>query len=80
MKKMFASLLALSSILVGCGGKDDGDKKDDSKKNTIVMITDKGTIEDKSFNQGTWEGIKAYGTETGAKTEYIKPTDGTTQA
>ena len=55
-------------------------KKDDSKKNTIVMITDKGTIEDKSFNQGTWEGIKAYGTETGAKTEYIKPTDGTTQA
>ena len=80
MKKMFASLLALSMILVGCGGNDDGDKKDDSKKNTIVMITDKGTIEDKSFNQGTWEGIKAYGTETGAKTEYIKPTDGTTQA
>ena len=62
---MFASLLALSMILVGCGGNDDGDKKDDSKKNTIVMITDKGTIEDKSFNQGTWEGIKAYGTETG---------------
>ena len=80
MKKMFASLLSLSMILVGCGGNDDGDKKDDSKKNTIVMITDKGTIEDKSFNQGTWEGIKAYGTETGAKTEYIKPTDGTTQA
>ncbi len=27
MKKMFASLLALSMILVGCGGNDDGDKK-----------------------------------------------------
>lgn len=82
MKKMFASLLALSMVLVGCGS---GGEKEESKteakdKSVIVMITDKGTIEDKSFNQGTWEGIEAYGKETGATTKYIRPADGTTQA
>lgn len=82
MKKVLASLLALSMMLVGCGSSGNDDKTDagDNAKKTIVMITDKGTIEDKSFNQGTWEGIEAYGKETGARTEYIKPTDGTTQA
>jgi basic membrane protein A len=26
----------------------------------IALVTDVGSIDDKSFNQGTWEGIKAY--------------------
>jgi basic membrane protein A len=30
-------------------------------------VTDVGGIDDKSFNQGTWEGIKAYGVETKQK-------------
>lgn len=77
MKKMFASLLALSLMLVGCGG----DSKGSDDTMNIVMITDKGTIEDKSFNQGTWEGIKAYAeaNKDKVKADYIKPTDGTTQ-
>ena len=26
----------------------------------IAMVTDIGTIDDKSFNQGTWEGLVAF--------------------
>lgn len=43
----------------------------------IAMITDKGDIDDKSFNQGTWEGIKAYCEENGKTCQYYKPADAT---
>jgi basic membrane protein A len=45
----------------------------------VGMVTDSGTIDDKSFNQGTWEGIVKAGKELGVKTKYLKPT-GTTEA
>jgi len=45
----------------------------------VGMVTDAGTIDDKSFNQGTWEGILRAGTELGVETKYLKPT-GTTEA
>lgn len=76
MKKMFASLLALSMVLVGCGG--DGGDSASSSKPEIVMLTDKGTIDDKSFNQGTYEGVKAYADKNGIECTYIKPVDATT--
>lgn len=51
----------------------------------ITMLTDVGTIDDKSFNQGTWEGVKAWGqanglseTTSGAGFNYIRPNAGTT--
>ena len=34
---------------------------------TVGLVTDIGGIDDKSFNQGTWEGVKAYGRENGLK-------------
>ena len=33
----------------------------------VGLVTDVGGIDDKSFNQGTWEGIKVYGKEQGLK-------------
>ncbi len=40
----------------------------------VAMTTDSGTIDDKSFNQGTWEGIELYKEENGnIETKYIKP-------
>jgi len=39
----------------------------------IAMITDKGDIDDKSFNQGTWEGIVEYATEHNKTHKYYKP-------
>ena len=40
----------------------------------IGMITDIGTIDDKSFNQGTWEGVKAFGEANGKTYQYYQPT------
>ena len=78
MKKR-AIALALSALmitgLVGCGSKTSGDG--DSMK--IGMVTDAGTIDDKSFNQGTWEGIKKAEADLGITPKYLKP-DGTEEA
>lgn len=41
----------------------------------IGMLTDQGTIDDKSFNQGTYEGIQRAENElTGVAIKYLKPT------
>ena len=45
----------------------------------VGMVTDAGTIDDKSFNQGTWEGIKRAGADYGLDIKYLKPS-GTTEA
>ena len=34
-------------------------------KYQIAFVTDVGQLLDKSFNQGTWEGVKRYATENG---------------
>lgn len=47
---------------------------------TIAMITDKGDINDKSFNQGTWEGIQDYCAANNKTCQYYKPVEATTDA
>jgi len=40
----------------------------------VGMVTDSGTIDDKSFNQGTWEGILKYKNDKGTIEEkYLQP-------
>ena len=46
----------------------------------IAMITDVGTIDDRSFNQGTWEGVKKYAEEKGITHKYYQPTEQTDDA
>ncbi len=62
MKKKFSllavTLLTLSLVLAGCSSS--SDKKTDTKKTTIGFVTDTGGIDDKSFNQSTYEGIKRF--------------------
>lgn len=41
----------------------------------IALITDVGTIDDKSFNQGAWEGVVAYAEEAGKTYKYYKPSE-----
>ena len=43
------------------------------------MVTDAGTIDDKSFNQGTWEGIEKAKADLKIESNYLKPA-GTTEA
>jgi basic membrane protein A len=41
----------------------------------IAMVTDSGGIDDKSFNQGTWEGIIEYAEAHGKTYKYYKPAE-----
>lgn len=41
----------------------------------IAMITDAGDIDDKSFNQGTWEGIVEFAEANDLRYKYYKPTE-----
>ncbi|MDF2614054.1 MAG: Bmp family lipoprotein [Clostridia bacterium] len=82
MKKKYLALALCAvmamSTLTGCGGakKETNSKFEPIKTDLkIGMVTDAGTIDDKSFNQGTWEGIQG----TGANSKYLKPA-GTTEA
>ncbi len=46
----------------------------------IALITDLGTIDDRSFNQGAWEGVQQYANEFGKTYKYYKPATGDTDA
>ncbi len=53
------------TLFVGCGKSLEGPD--------ITLITDKGSIDDKSFNQATWEGVVEFATKHEIKHQYIKP-------
>ena len=79
---LFVVLLFMLALAAGCGGTADqpADKPAEEDAGLKVgMVTDAGTIDDKSFNQGTWEGVVAAGTDLGLETRYLKPA-GTTEA
>jgi len=74
MKKILAvlSILLVVMSLSACA----------PKKTTyeLALVTDIGTIDDKSFNQGAWEGVKQYADEKKITYQYYKPTKATTAA
>ena len=41
----------------------------------LALITDIGTIDDKSFNQGSWEGLEMYAVEHGLTYKYYQPAE-----
>lgn len=74
MKKTLVIILAIMLVatsLVGCsGGTDEGGAKEGPE---ITLITDKGNIDDKSFNQGAWEGVVEFSEANDIGHTYIKP-------
>ncbi len=46
----------------------------------LALITDIGTIDDKSFNQGTWEGLEQFAQESGKAAQYYQPTEQSDEA
>lgn len=46
----------------------------------LALITDVGTIDDKSFNQGSWEGLKKYADDNKISCKYYKPTEKSDEA
>ncbi|MBD8068240.1 BMP family lipoprotein [Bacillus sp. PS06] len=85
MKKslLFVLVIALVSMLAACGGGDADNNAGGSEGSKdglkVGMVTDAGTIDDKSFNQGTWEGILQAKEDLKIQEKYLKPA-GTTEA
>lgn len=70
MKKQIATVLAglaALSLLSGCGAARE------SKGKKVGLVTDSGTIDDKSFNQGAWEGIRRGAADFKLDAKYLKP-------
>ena len=68
MKKLLVLLLSVTMVftLAACGG---------SSADTfeLALVTDYGTIDDGSFNQGSWEGLLKYALEKGISHKYYQP-------
>lgn len=83
-------LLAASTILGACGaGEKEGDTQgaggnDKSEEFKVAMVTDTGGVDDKSFNQSAWEGLKQFGKdnnlEEGKGFKYLQSTAATDYA
>ena len=83
MKKILVSLVALllgvlmtsCSIITGKKGFDYDSIPDtiEASSYEIAFVTDIGQLKDKSFNQGTWEGLKKYAHENNKTYKYYQP-------
>ena len=60
------------AMLCACSN---GSSSDNDKPVDVVLITDFGTIDDNSYNQGAWDGVKQYAEEAGLSYEYYQPED-----
>lgn len=78
---------ALSLSAAGCGKGDPQQQQQQQQKPSdrpdckrpevfcVGLVTDVGKVDDKSFNQSAWEGVKRAKQELGAVTQYIETTD-----
>lgn len=77
MKKFLALLLALvmALSLFACGKKDDikDEMTSADGKYEIAFVTDVGALKDKSFNQGTYDGVKLYANANNLSYKYYQP-------
>ncbi len=89
MKKFLALALAavMALSLVACNNSPkESDTPDPTNSGApqsdlyIALITDVGNIDDKSFNEGSYNGVKEYAAATGAKYNYFRPSEDTTAA
>jgi basic membrane protein A len=68
MKRVVSIVLMLMLVITmfaGCSSA--------AKGFEIALITDKGNIDDKSFNQGAWEGVVAFAEKNKITHKYYKP-------
>ena len=70
MKRIISLTLVLMLMVVSLAGCSGGASV---KGSEITLITDKGNIDDKSFNQGSWEGVVEFAEREKIAHTYIKP-------
>ena len=84
MKKLLAILLSLVLALCAFGAMAEAVNPDDIEDTMtsadgtyqIAFVTDVGQLKDKSFNQGTWNGVKAYAAANDMSYKYYQPANG----
>ncbi|MCI3028245.1 BMP family protein [Desemzia sp. C1] len=72
IKTIGAALLSMT-LLSACGGGNEASSAGESDFN-IGMVTDLGSVNDKSFNQSAWEGLQQLQEDEGYKVKYLEPT------
>ncbi len=87
MKKLLALLLAVmmvASLFAGCAPSGNGGDKTNPNdiademtsqdgRYQVAFITDVGALKDKSFNQGTYDGVKLYAAANNKSYKYYQP-------
>ena len=81
-------LFTLGIGMVGCNKNRKSDDKTETKQETtteeeekfVAFITDAASIDDKSFNEGSWKGVLKFAEKSGYKKEYFRPADDTEEA
>ena len=83
MKKLLAILLVLSLMLCSVAFAEavNPDEIEDTMTSAdgsykLAFVTDVGQLKDKSFNQGTWNGVKAYAVAHDLSYKYYQPANG----
>ncbi|MDD3920021.1 MAG: BMP family ABC transporter substrate-binding protein [Eubacteriales bacterium] len=75
MKKVISVLLVLMMAVAAFGCA-----KPAADTYEIALITDVGNIDDKSFNQGAWEGVVEYAEANKKTYSYYRPSEDSTEA
>jgi len=87
---MLLAVLMVASLFAGCGAKAPADDvaaanpadaipdemTSSDGKYQVAFITDVGQLKDKSFNQGTYDGVKLYASNNGKSYKYYQPANG----
>ena len=81
MKKLLILLVALMALTISACAPSSDNGVDDPRDRTyeLALITDVGTIDDKSFNQGAWEGLRDYAEDNDITYKYYAPAAQDTQ-
>ena len=84
MKKFLALLLTLVLCMSAFGAMAEAVNPDEIEDNMtsengtyeLAFVTDVGQLKDKSFNQGTWNGVKLYAVANNLSYKYYQPANG----
>ena len=81
MKKFLAMVLtaAMAFSLAACGGSNASSAASQGSasgsKTDVAFVTDVGNIDDQSFNQYTWQGVKDFCAANNLNANYYRPTE-----